>query len=705
MSVSRTQPRVPGYGGALFHALMLGLAAAVIVVARPVATWSPGWLVVIAAFTILSGLAYTVTDSRVEVQGTPLGLMLAAILLGPAPAAGLGALTVCVLQLRLRSSTHYFRNNLVTFVWFPLIGGLIFHGLVAGLHLQHSDPGFYLAVVPAFICALAVNFLGIAGYRCWLQRSSLAQMAREALAPLVAAELLASLLTVAAVWISVKTGVFGLALLGLIFLIYQSLVGELLQSKSRAVELHRMATTDGLTGLANREAFTDRVNEAIAAARPGTAFSLSLIDLDRFKEINDTLGHRYGDELLREIARRLEACVGSGGVVARLGGDEFVVLGTDAVADPEVVLARAEQLAECVREPCEIDEMAVSVGASIGIARFPGDGGDMNELMRRADVAMYAAKDAQSGCKLYAAELDHHSVRRLSLMGDLTRALSAGELVVHYQPIISADDFSLQGAEGLVRWEHPEHGLLAPGAFIESVEQTPIIHPLTLVVLERSIEQCAQWHRDGRNLFVSVNLSVRNLHNPSLPDDIAALLAKYGLDPSGLKLEITESMIMADPALVMTTIAKLNALGVRLSVDDFGTGFSSLGYLKDLPIDELKIDRSFISPMLTSESDLIIVRSTINLGHDLGLHVVAEGVEDAATLMQLSSLGCDFVQGYHVSKPLPPDAFGEWMRKSAPAARTAPPISPPRRPLARAAEEASAREPQPAPNAHAPSPT
>jgi predicted signal transduction protein with EAL and GGDEF domain len=209
------------------------------------------------------------------------------------------------------------------------------------------------------------------------------------------------------------------------------------------------------------------------------------------------------------------------------------VLGTDAAADPATVLAQAEQLAECVRQPCEIDEMAVSVGASIGIARFPGDGGDMNELMRRADIAMYAAKDAQSGCKLYAPELDHHSVRRLSLLGDVTRALGAGELVVHFQPIISADDFSLQGAEGLVRWQHPEHGLLPPGAFIESVEQTPLIHPLTLAVLDRSIEQCAQWRRAGRELFVSVNLSVRNLHNPGLPDDIAALLTKHALDPTG----------------------------------------------------------------------------------------------------------------------------------------------------------------------------
>jgi EAL domain-containing protein (putative c-di-GMP-specific phosphodiesterase class I) len=218
-----------------------------------------------------------------------------------------------------------------------------------------------------------------------------------------------------------------------------------------------------------------------------------------------------------------------------------------------------------------------------------------------------------------------------------------------------------------VRWQHPEHGLLAPGAFIDSVEATPMIHPLTLVVLERSIEQCAQWRRAGRDLYVAVNLSVRNLHNPGLPDEIAALLTTYGLEPSALKLEITESMIMADPDLVTKTIEKLNWLGVRLSVDDFGTGFSSLGYLKNLPIEELKIDRSFISQMLSNESDLIIVRSTINLGHDLGLRVVAEGVEDAATLSQLSGLGCDLIQGFHVSKPLAGPAFTDWLLRSIPA--------------------------------------
>jgi diguanylate cyclase (GGDEF)-like protein len=661
MSYTETGARVPGRGGALFHSAMLALAVAVIAVVEPAVSWDAGSLLVITAFTLLSGFAYSDTDSAIQIQGTPLGLMLAAVLLGAAPAACLGALTVCVMQLRLRSPRHVFTNNLVTFVWFPLIGALIFHGLVALFGVQRSDLGFDVVVIPAFLGALTINFVGVAGYRCWLERGSLMRMVQEMLIPVMPAELVASLLTVGAVWISERTGAMGIALLGVVLLVYQSLVGELLKSQSRATELTRMATTDGLTGLANRGAFAAHVASAIAAHPTGPGFSLSLIDIDRFKEINDTLGHHCGDELLCEIARRLEGCVSPHGVVARLGGDEFVVMMADTTDSPDVVLAVAEQLADSVSEPYDVDEMAISVGASIGIARFPRDGDDLNELMRRADIAMYAAKEAQTGCKLFAPELDHHSVRRLSLMGDVTRALGAREIVVHYQPIISAEDFALQGAESLVRWQHREHGLLLPGSFIESVERTPMVHPLTMLVLERSIEQCTQWRRSGQDLFVAVNLSVRNLLNPGLPGEIAALLKRYGLDPSALKLEITESAIMIDPDLVTATILKLNALGVRLSVDDFGTGFSSLNYLRNLPIDELKIDRSFVSPMLTSESDFIIVRSTINLAHDLGLNVVAEGVEDALTLTELSRLGCDLVQGFHVSRPLPADAFGAWM--------------------------------------------
>jgi diguanylate cyclase (GGDEF)-like protein len=641
MAAALTSPRQPGRGGVVAHAALILLAGVVVVLGRPFADWNVGLLLVIGAFTVLSGLTYTETsNSGINVQGTPLGLMVAATLLGGGPAACLGAVTILFMQFRLRSPAHYLRNNLVTFIWFPLIGALCFRAIIDAFAIGRGDLAFYAAVIPAFIVAIGVNFVGSVGYSCWLKRLSLASVVRETLLPVIWVELLASLLTTGAVWLTVRTGTLGIALLGMMFLVFQKLAGELLKSKARALELHRLATTDGLTGLVNRETFIAELSRQISAARPGTALTVSLIDLDRFKDINDTLGHHYGDVLLREIAGRLQTCVGAEGTVARLGGDEFVVLASETAGDPDAIAASAQSLVECLEAPIEIDEIVVSVGASIGIAQFPDDGEDINELIRRADVAMYAAKEAQTGFALYAADLDHHSVRRLSLLGELSRALGDDQLVVHFQPIISADSYATQGVECLIRWQHPEHGLLYPGAFIE---------------------QCAHWRRGGQDLFVAVNLSVRNLHNPDLPDEIATLLARHGLEPSALKLEITESTIMADPELVAATTGRLEALGVRLSVDDFGTGFSSLAYLKNLPISELKIDRSFVSSMLSHESDLIIVRSTINLAHDLGLRVVAEGVEDAATLLALSNMGCDLIQGFHVSKPLPVDELTRWM--------------------------------------------
>ncbi len=325
--------------------------------------------------------------------------------------------------------------------------------------------------------------------------------------------------------------------------------------------------------------------------------------------------------------------------------------------DPGWLEELAGRLLARVQMPCTVDELTIEVSASLGISRFPDDGRDVHALIRSADVAMYAAKEAQTGCKFYAAEHDRHSVRRLSVISDVRRALDADEIVVHYQPIVRVADRRVRGAEALVRWQHPELGLLAPGAFIPTVEQTALIGPLTARVLEQAIAQCAIWHDAGRDLTVSVNLSVRNLLDLNLPGQIATLLVAHHLDPSALQLEITESAIMSDPDRVLATVSRLSSLGLRISVDDYGTGYSSLAILRRLPIDELKIDRSFVSPMLTDESDLIIVRSTINLGHDLRLRVIAEGVEDAETLDRLASLGCDLVQGFHLSRPLAPDAF------------------------------------------------
>jgi diguanylate cyclase (GGDEF)-like protein len=565
------------------------------------------------------------------------------------------------------------RNNVVTFMCFPLAGGIFFHVATRLAHAGPTSPAYYLLVFMTFGLALALNFLGIFGFTCYLERSSLMQRARECVLPVMSAELFSALLTMGAVYVTVQTGTVGLGLVALTLVIFQYLVGELLKSRQRGAELHRMATTDDLTGLANRERFRDHLNDLITQAGvEKQPFGVILLDLDRFKEINDTLGHHYGDALLRELGPRLAECAGPGGLVARLGGDEFAVLPAERTDEVEVLERVATRFLASVSEPVALDEMTVDVGASIGIARFPEDGEDPHALLRHADVAMYAAKEGRTGCQVYAPDLDRNSMQRLSVISDFRRALEEGEIVVYYQPVVDVDGSEVQGAEGLIRWQHPERGMLPPGAFVETIEQTDLIGPLTRYVLERCIAQCADWRRSGRDLSVAVNLSVRNLLDRDLPGDIERLLDKHELPAEALQLEITESMLMSDPERALATVTRLSALGARISVDDFGTGYSSLANLRRFPIDELKIDRSFVSPMLNDESDLIIVRSTINLGHDLGLRVIAEGVEDEETLRRLASLGCDLAQGYHMSRPLPADLFADWMAgveaSSAPAA-------------------------------------
>jgi diguanylate cyclase (GGDEF)-like protein len=669
VDTERTSPgvegvgRLPGRGVAFVHCLALLAAAGVVALSASSARWSLWPFAVIAVFTVASGLTYVQTDSfKLKVSGSFLGLMLAAIVLGGGPAAIIGALSIATTWLRSREAPHYLRNNFVTYAWFPLAGGLLFHLAVRLAHVDPHAPGYYLIVFVVFVFALVLNFLGVAGYQCYLDRSSLMRKAQEVFAPVLAAELFSALLTMAAVYVAMELGTIGIALFGLVLVIFQFLVGQLLESKRRGDKLQRMATIDELSGLPNRARFRVRLEEEIKTSeRAGRPFGVLLMDLDRFKEVNDALGHHYGDLLLGELGPRLAACVGPDGLVARLGGDEFAVLPGQPTDDPEVLQELAARLLACVQQPFVADELSIEVGASVGIARFPRDGEDGHALLRRADIAMYAAKETQSGAKLYAAQHDRHSLRRLNVLSDVRHALDLDQLVVHYQPIVDLGELRIQGAEGLVRWQHPELGLLAPGAFIQTVEQTGLIRPLTLHVLERSISRCVAWRSSGRDLTVAVNLSVRNLLDSSLPNEIEAMLRAYGLPPDALQLEITESMIMSDLERVVATVTRLSALGVRISVDDFGTGYSSLANLRRLPIDELKIDRSFVSPMLDDDSDLIIVRSTINLGHDLGLRIIAEGVEDEPTLERLALLGCDLAQGFHLSRPLAPGAFEDWI--------------------------------------------
>jgi diguanylate cyclase (GGDEF)-like protein len=615
-------------------------------------------------FSVVSDLTAVKAAPRLSVTGSFLGLILASVLLGGGPAAILGVFAISAGWYQSRENWNFFLNNLANYALFPLAAGLFFALASKATHAGPSDAAYYVLVFATFVIALALNFAISAGMECYVHGRSFTQKARETLVPLLSAELFSALLTLAAVYVTRKLGVMGCLLFGLVLVVFQYLVGELLKSKGRSEALRRAATTDELTGLANRESFRTAVETRIAkAGETGGSFPVLLMDLDRFKEVNDTLGHHYGDVLLRELGPRLVATVGERGLVARLGGDEFGILLGEDIDELPILEGFLARLVRIVSEPFCVDEMSLEVGASIGVARFPDDGDDAHALLRCADIAMYSAKETQTDYKVYTAEQNPHSVRRLSVLSDIRHALASDEIVVHYQPIIDLDDLRVRGAEGLVRWQHPEHGLIPPAAFVQTVEQTGLIGPLTRHVLEHSIAECAAWRRDGRELSVAVNLSVRNLLDRDLPVALDELLDTYALPPDALQLEITESMIMSDPERALATVGRLSALGVRLSVDDFGTGYSSLANLRKMPIDELKIDRSFVGPMLQDESDLIIVRSTINLGHDLGLRVIAEGVEDGATLDELAALGCDLAQGYHVSRPMPADAFNAWLTR------------------------------------------
>jgi diguanylate cyclase (GGDEF)-like protein len=651
----------------LIQATALLAAVAAITLTWSWNRWSLLPLAAIAVFSIGSDLTSVQSGtSKIKFSGVGLGMVLAGALYGGAPAALVGVLTVAVGWFKWREAPHYLRNNLVTYLWFPLAGGLFFWAITRLGHISSSQPAYYFLVLPSFALALTLNHIGVIGYQSYLDRSPFLPKLRDVLVPIMPAELFSAVLTAIAVYFVVQTGAIGIVVLLITLAIFQYLVGELLTSQRRAKELHLKATTDELTGLANRQRLGSEVEGRIAASHAsGQPFALMLIDLDRFKEVNDTLGHHYGDVILQDLGPRLQACVGEDGLVARLGGDEFAVLPAARTDDPEVLGTIATELIACVQQPLAVEHMTLEVAASIGISRFPADGGDVHSLLRRADIAMYAAKEEHASHQLYSANLDRHSVRRLTVMSDFRRALDSDEFVVHYQPIVEIGSSDPRGAEGLVRWQHPELGLIPPADFIPIAEQSGLIGPLTRHVLDRSIEQCARWHRDGQDLTVAVNLSVRDLLDRELPRLIERMLDEHGLSADALQLEMTESMLMSDPDRALETVVRLRDLGVQVAVDDFGTGFSSLANLKRLPINELKIDRSFISPLLNDESDLIIVRSTINLGHDLGLEVIAEGVEDELTLKRLATLGCDLAQGYHVSRPLAPAAFADWIGLAA----------------------------------------
>jgi diguanylate cyclase (GGDEF)-like protein len=419
-------------------------------------------------------------------------------------------------------------------------------------------------------------------------------------------------------------------------------------------EARRQAVTDDLTELPNRRLFQRRLEEAIDhGAAAGVGMAVLIVDLDHFKELNDTLGHHSGDELLRQIGPRLSGLIRPVDTLARLGGDEFGVV-IDAPADESEALAVADRIAAALGRPFQVQDLALRVDASVGIALYPAHADSAGELLRRADVALYQAKETRSGRALYAPDRDKHSRDRLALAAELERAIGNGEIELYFQPKADSRTRQVVGAEALVRWQHPVHGLLLPQDFIPLAETTGLIRALTRLVLDRALAQCDTWRRAGFELSVSVNASVADLLDVDLPLQIAAALDTHNLPAAALVIEVTESSILTDPVRIHGVLTRLEQLGVLLSLDDFGTGFSSLGHLKSLPVDEIKIDRSFVDHMTTNRADSAIVHATIELAHRLGKRVVAEGVEDEPTWKLLMAAGCNQIQGYALSRPLPP---------------------------------------------------
>lgn len=433
----------------------------------------------------------------------------------------------------------------------------------------------------------------------------------------------------------------------------------------REEQLTYQAYHDGLTGLPNRALFHNLLQQAITTARRDhEQLGVLLLDLDRFKEVNDTLGHDVGDLILQQVGSRLAGAVRESDTVARLGGDECAVL-LRALTDRRDAFEVVHRIRCALEQPFVVENQPIELAASVGIAFYPDHGEDGTTLVRHADVAMYGAKRSASGVAVYAVEMDPNSPRRLALLGELRQAIERDGLTLYYQPKVDLASNRVTDVEALLRWHHPQHGLLPPGDFIPLAEQTGLMGPLTFWVLGEALRQVTAWRDEGIDLGVAVNLSARVLQDEQFPDRVAALLTRFHVRPSKLVLEITESAIMADPACAMRIVTGLHELGVRLSVDDFGTGYSSLAYLKKLPVDELKIDRSFVIDLEAKSHDEVIVRSTIDLAHNLGMRVTAEGVESHEVLETLRRYGCDYAQGYFISHPVPARALAQWLRRSS----------------------------------------
>ncbi|OOZ40652.1 hypothetical protein BOW53_06910 [Solemya pervernicosa gill symbiont] len=427
-----------------------------------------------------------------------------------------------------------------------------------------------------------------------------------------------------------------------------------MQAESLEIQLAHDTTHDRLTELPNRVLFHDRVGQAIEAAhRDLGQLALLAVNIDNFKSVNEALGHFSGDLLLKQVAGRLKSVVRSPDTVARLGGDEFALLVPHLNTGEDAKLV-ADKVVEVLKQPYLLGGVEIEMLASIGIAIYPDHISDAVGLLQKLDVALYSAKQISGySTMVYSPEQDQMNPERLSLLGELRRAIEREELDVYYQPKVNIKEGRTVAVEALVRWNHPQRGMLPPIEFILLSERTGLIKPLTLHVLNESVRQCAEWHQAGLEIHVAVNVSAKMLLDPELPSLVVEILKKHQLASNHLIIEITESSIMEDQERALANVTKLAELGTRISIDDFGTGYSSLAYLRRLPVDEIKIDQSFVMPMLENDSDAVIVKATIGLVHNLGMSVIAEGVESGEILQKLGEMDCDQAQGYHISRPVP----------------------------------------------------
>jgi diguanylate cyclase (GGDEF)-like protein len=456
--------------------------------------------------------------------------------------------------------------------------------------------------------------------------------------------------------------------LALLYLVLFPIVARASRKLRRHAETsHHQALHDDLTGVANRRQLLRRLEHEIeSASAVDRSFALLMLDLDRFKEVNDALGHGHGDRLLRDVAARLATTVRHGDLLARLGGDEFALLLADVSGAPGAIEV-AGRVKEVLHDEFVLGGVPLLVEASVGIAIFPEHGRDAETLLQAADIAMYAAKRSGTHFELYMPDRDRRGPDRVTRLGELRRALAEEELVLFYQPKVDLRRGEVSGAEALIRWQHPELGLIPPMEFLPLAEQTGLIGPLTSYVISAALKQAREWALEGIEVPVAVNVSERSLLDPRFPVEVESLLERWGVPGQQLQLELTERGLIADVVTAMDVIERLCALGVRISIDDFGTGYSSLGRLVELPIQELKIDRTFVMDMDGDGPGAAIVRSTIDLGHHLGLEVVAEGVETEEQLRELRTLGCDGAQGFHLLRPLPADEVAAWLRDRAQA--------------------------------------